>query len=289
MWNANGVSPQEAIKATEAGPVASPLPVPSAGELPPPPPPPPPPGPPPKFDIQEAPAAPASQNGGIGAVFSELNKGEAVTKGLKKVSASEMTHKNPSLRASSTVPEQSSINRAKSPAPRKTPKPEALRTKKPPKKELDGNKWIIENFDNESEPVEIEASISQSILISRCSKTTIRVLGKANAISIDNSPRLSLVIDSLVSSVDVIKSSNFAMQVLGTLPTILMDQVDGAQVYLSKESMNTEVFSSKCSSVNLNIIQGEDDDYKEVALPEQIRTYIDKDGKIVSEIVEHAG
>jgi len=289
VWNANGVSPQEAIKATEASPVASPPPAPAAGGSPPPPPPPPP-GPPPKFDIQEAPAEPA---GGIGAVFSELNKGEAVTKGLKKVSASEMTHKNPSLRASSTVPErsdsQSSINRSKSPAPRKTPKPEALRTKKPPKKELDGNKWIIENFDNESEPVEIEASISQSILISRCSKTTIRVLGKANAISIDNSPRLSLVIDSLVSSVDVIKSSNFALQVLGTLPTILMDQVDGAQVYLSKESMNTEIFSSKCSSVNLNIMQGEDDDYKEVALPEQIRTYIDKDGKIVSEIVEHAG
>jgi adenylyl cyclase-associated protein len=73
-----------------------------------------------------------------------------------------------------------------------------------------------------------------------------------------------------------------------------MDQVDGAQVYLGKESMHTEVFSSKCSSVNLNIIDAgaaddEDGDYKEVPLPEQIRTYIDKDGKVKSEIVEHAG
>lgn len=207
-----------------------------------------------------------------------------------------MTHKNPSLRASSIVPDRSeslsptsSINRTKSPAPRKTPKPESLRTKKPPKKELDGNKWIIEHYDNEAEPIEIEASISQSILISRCNKTTIRIIGKANAISIDNSPRLSLVIDSLVSSVDVIKSSNFALQVLGTLPTILLDQVDGAQMYLGKDSMNTEVFSSKSSSVNLNIISGEDEDYKEVALPEQIRTYIGKNGQLISEIVEHAG
>lgn len=138
--------------------------------------------------------------------------------------------------------------------------------------------------------MEIEASISHSILISRCNKTTIMVKGKANAISVDNSPRLSLVVESLVSSVDVIKSSNFALQVMGTLPTLLMDTVDGAQVYLGKDSLNAEVFSSKCSGINLNILEGGDDgDYKEVPLPEQLRTYINKEGKLVSEIVEHAG
>jgi adenylyl cyclase-associated protein len=144
--------------------------------------------------------------------------------------------------------------------------------------------------------VTIEASMTQSILISRCSKTTIMVKGKANAISIDNSPRLSLVVESLVSSIDVIKSSNFALQVMGTLPTILMDSVDGAQVYLGKESMNTEVYYSKCTGINLNIIDettvtehNEEGDYKEVPLPEQIRSYIGKDGKVASEIVEHAG
>jgi len=117
------------------------------------------------------------------------------------------------------------------------------------------------------------------------------VKGKANAISIDNSPRLSLVIESLVSSIDVIKSSNFALQVMGTLPTLLMDTVDAAQIYLGKESMNTELFTSKCTGINLNIIDdaSEEGDYKELALPEQIRTVIGKGGKITSEIVEHAG
>jgi adenylyl cyclase-associated protein len=121
------------------------------------------------------------------------------------------------------------------------------------------------------------------------------VKGKANAISIDNSPRLSLIVESLVSSVDVIKSTNFALQVTGVLPTLLMDTVDGAQVYLGKESMGTEVFTSKCTGINLNIIDDastdgdEEGDYKEVALPEQMRSYVGKDGKIISEIVEHAG
>ncbi|KAI9745809.1 MAG: hypothetical protein M1818_000490 [Claussenomyces sp. TS43310] len=291
IWNSQGVNPLDALKSLDTVTAPPPAPpAPAAGG--PPPPPPPPPGPPPRFDIVEQPVAPAASTG-INAVFSELNKGEAVTKGLRKVKASEMTHKNPSLRAGATVPTRSesssSIGRAKSPVPGKKPKPESMRTKKPPKKELDGNKWLIENYDNEAEPVVIEASLAHSIMISRCNKVTIMVKGKANAISVDNCVRLSLVIESLVSSVDVIKASNFALQVMGTLPTILMDQVDGAQVYLSKESMNTEVFSSKCSSTNLNVIEGEEDDYKEIALPEQMRTYFGKGGKVVSEIVEHAG
>jgi len=298
-WNPKGTSVEDAIKVVAENQASPPPPHPAAAAGgPPPPPPPPPPGPPPRFEIQDQASAPTptAEVGGLGAVFSELNKGEAVTKGLRKVNANEMTHKNPSLRAGATVPTRSdsqssvsSVSRGKSPAPGKKPKPESMRTKKPSVKKLDSNKWIIENYDGGAEPVEIEASMSHSILISHCNKTTIMVKGKANAISIDNSPRLSLIVESLISSIDVIKSSNFALQVLGTLPTILMDQVDGAQIYLGKDSMNTEVFSSKSSSINLNIIESEEGDYKEVPLPEQIRTYVGKDGKVVSEIVEHAG
>ena len=49
--------------------------------------------------------------------------------------------------------------------------------------------------------------------------------------------------------------------------------------------MHTEVFSSKSSGINLLIIEGEEGDYKEVPLPEQIRTYITAEGKVMSEIV----
>jgi len=83
----------------------------------------------------------------MNAVFGDLNKGADVTKGLRKVDASQMTHKNPSLRANAPIPTRSDSSlRGKSPAPGKKPKPEAMRTKKPPKMELDGNKWIIVRF-----------------------------------------------------------------------------------------------------------------------------------------------
>lgn len=126
-------------KAPEA-PATPPAPAPGAGAPPPPPPP-----PPPSFLVDDAaPASGASKEpSGLGAVFSELNKGEAVTSGLRKVDKSEMTHKNPSLRASATVSDKGPTGRGKSPAPGKKPKPESMRMKKPPKKELDGNKWLI--------------------------------------------------------------------------------------------------------------------------------------------------
>lgn len=238
---------------------------------------------------------PQASSSDMGAVFDQLSRGESVTSGLRKVDKTEMTHKNPSLRASSITPSAPSRSssqtslRGKSPIPGKKPKPESMRTRKPPRKEMEGNKWLIENYDNPSQLLEVDAAINHSILISRCTKTTIRISGKANAISMDNCLQCSLVIDSLVSAVDVIKSPKFELQVLGTLPTILLDQVDGAAIYLSPNSLNTEILTSKCTGVNINVPgRSEDDDYVEQPLPEQLRSIL-RNGKMVTEIVEHAG
>ncbi|KAL8653381.1 MAG: hypothetical protein Q9210_002131 [Variospora velana] len=303
-WNPNGIDPLQATEEVNNPEQSSakppPLRSPAGG--------PPPPPPLPSFN-NPPPPQPMSPNGtsnsrspaDMGAVFDEISRGESVTSKLRKVDPSSQTHKNPSLRAGSAVPSgpirsDSSSSRGKSPIPGTKPKPKSMRTKKPPKKELEGNKWLIEHYDTHSGMLEIPAQISHSILISRCARTTIRVLGKANAISLDNCSQVSLVIDSLVSAVDVIKSPKFELQVLGMLPTIMLDQVDGAAIYLGRESLRTEVFTSKCTGVNLNLPpldgvngeDGEEGDYVERALPEQIKTVI-RDGMIVSEIVEHAG
>ena len=314
-WNKDGdIDPVRAYQEAEPGPVSTTGAngVSSSG------PPPPPPPPLPNFDNSVPPSSSASSQRGVatggdmGAVFEQLNKGESVTSGLKKVDQSQMTHKNPSLRASGSVPEKDSstsptastndISRSRSPGPEIKPKPASMRqnssasqktqTKKDPKKELDGNKWLISNYDSPSQPLEIDVSLTQSILITKCKATTIILKGKANAVSIDNSSKCQLLVDTLISSIDVIKCPGFAVQITGKVPTIMLDQVDGASVYLSKESLETEVFSSKCSSVNVVLPpQDEHDqsaDSTEHPLPEQIRTVV-KGGKLVSEIVEHAG
>lgn len=287
-WNAKGQPLKDVVKAAASAGTSTtsppPPPPPPAGGLPPPPPPP---GPPPVLQINEEKPV-AAKPSGLDAVFSELNKGEAVTKGLRKVDRSEMTHKNPALRAGSTVPDDGS--RGKSPAPARKPKPEVLRAKKPPVKTLDGNKWTVENYDKEPNPIEIEVELSHSVLISKCNNATIILKGKANAVTIENTNRLNLIVDSLVSSVDIVKSQNFALQVLGSIPTVMMDQIDGAQIYFSKESIATKVYHSKSANINLNVLAGEDEDYVEVPLPGQICSYYDPEKKaLVDEIVSHAG
>lgn len=98
------------------------------------------------------------------------------------------------------------------------------------------------------------------------------------------------MVDSLVSTVDVVKAQNFALQVMGTIPTVMMDQVDGAQIYFSKESISTKLFHSKSDGINLNVISSPDDDYKEVPLPSQMCSYYDPEkNDLVNEIVAHAG
>lgn len=147
QWNPQGIDAAEALRqqstpngaAAGFGSSAPPPPPMPAGGLPPLP------GPPPAPTLGGPGKASAPD---MGAVFDQLNQGEAITKGLKKVDPSQQTHKNPALRTQAPVPtrsdSQTSVGRGKSPTPPgKKPKPESMRTKKPPRKELDGNKWII--------------------------------------------------------------------------------------------------------------------------------------------------
>lgn len=290
VWNANGVSPDQGLKELRAagGPAGAPPapPAPAAGGPPPPPPPPPPPLPTIEQLEGSTTPAPKGKAGDMGSVFAEINRGEGVTSGLKKVDKSQMTHKNPSLRQAPVVPvrkDSAGSNRGKSPAPNK--KPESMRTKKPPKKVLDGNKWTIENFENETQPIVIDVERQHSLLISRCNKAQFIINGKANAIQVDGCKRVDIVVDTLVSSVEAVNCQNFRVQVTGSLPVVQLDKVDNSAVILSKESLHTEVYTSKCSGINIDLPPAtEDEDSVECPLPEQLKSYV-KGGKLVTEVV----
>ena len=100
---------------------------------------PPPPGPPPPpmpnrdlFAEESGPDASRAQ------LFASLNKGEDVTKGLKKVTSDMQTHKNPTLRAANTV--QAVEKPSVGPKPGASP---AVAPARPPRMELDGKKWVV--------------------------------------------------------------------------------------------------------------------------------------------------
>ncbi|ODV87939.1 hypothetical protein CANARDRAFT_26116 [[Candida] arabinofermentans NRRL YB-2248] len=282
-FNPKGGSLVDALKGVSA-PSAPVAPATTAGGPPPPPPPPPPPA-----SVYEVKSAEEEEKPtGMNAIFSALNQGEAITSGLRKVDKSEMTHKNPALRAGSSVPAEPTQKKG-SPVPPK--KPSSLTNKpakKAPKKELQDTKWVIANFENESEMITIEAEMHQSVFIANCSSCVIQIKGKANAISINDCKKIGIVIEKAISGVDVIKSSSFELQVMDNVPMISIDQSDSGSIYLSATSLSTAIFTSSTTALNINIPEG--DDMKEMAVPEQFQHTVDPaTGKLVSTIVEHAG
>ncbi|CAE6417508.1 unnamed protein product [Rhizoctonia solani] len=218
------------------------------------------------------------------AVFAQINQGADITKGLRKVNKEEMTHKNPALRASGTVPT------ASGPGPRrpsKPVKPAALQTKKPPKMELSGNKWSIENYENDSAVVVENTELSHVVNIFNCKNTTIQA---NNSISVVNCKKTSVLIESLVASLSITSSPSFTVQITGITPTIQVDNSDSGQIYLSKECLGVEIITAKCSAINVSIpVEGEEDGvFVERAVPEMLRTTV-QNGKLVTNIVEHTG
>jgi len=252
----------------------------SAAAAPPPPPPPPPPA--------TAPAASGGSGAGIGAVFADLNRGTDVTKGLRKVDKSEMTHKNPELRASSVVPPAPASSPTKRPI--RPSKPAALQGKKPAKFALEGNKWVIEYQENESGLVVPDAQLSQTVNLYGCKNITIQVKGKVNAVNLVNCTKTSILVESVISSVSLTNSPSFALQITGMAPTIQIDSTDSGQIYLSKACLGVEILTAKCSAINVSLpVDGEEEGiFVERAIPEMLRTTV-AGGKLVTSIVEHSG
>lgn len=138
------------------------------GSVPPPPGPPPPPMPSGQLFAEESAAEQSRAK-----LFAELNKGEDVTKGLKRVTADMQTHKNPSLRGAA-APAPVASKPGLSPKPALAPK---AAPEKPPRKELEGKKWMIEYQKNQTNLVISETEMNQVVYIFKCEGSTVQVKG----------------------------------------------------------------------------------------------------------------
>ena len=140
-------------------------------------------------------------------LFGELNKGGDITSGLKKVEKSQMTHKNPELRASGVV--------------KAVEKEEKVVNKKPAVLELQGSKWAVENQVGNKNIVIEETNLKQVIYIFNCQNSVVQIKGKVNSVSLDNCSKTAVVIDSVVSTVDTVNCKSIQLQITGSAPTVI--------------------------------------------------------------------
>ncbi|WFD45236.1 suppressor of rasval19 [Malassezia psittaci] len=287
-WNSKGVSLQEYANQQSSAQNAQAKGAMSSSAPPPAPPAPPvdvsapaaPPAPP-------APAAPPSGTlpssapiGGMDAVFGQINQGENITQTLRHVDKSQPLSK--SADPKKQVPSQTVV-----------PSSESTKlSKKAPIKTLDGNKWTIEKFVQETIVVE-PTEINHTINIFACDNCVIEIKGKVNAVSLVSCKKTSILIESVVSSLEITRCQSFTAQITGFTPTILVDNTDGGQVYLSEDSIKTQLTASKSSALNVSVpVLGVPGEYEELALPEQLMHTFgrrENSATCATKVVQHFG
>ncbi|XP_075236039.1 adenylyl cyclase-associated protein 1 isoform X2 [Lycorma delicatula] len=205
------------------------------------------------------------------ALFAEINQGENITRNLKKVTADMQTHKNPGLRSG--------------PAPFKAPASTGAPTtalvkppaNKPPVFARDGKKWLVEHQHKNQNLIIDEAEMNNVVYMYGCTESTLTVKGKLNSVFLDSCKKSAVVFDSLVSSIEFVNCQSVQMQVLGKVPTISIDKTDGCQIYLSKDSLEVEIISSKSSEMNV-LVPKANGDFAEFPVPEQFKTTVKPTG-----------
>lgn len=237
----------------------------TAGSMPPPPPPPPAAGampPPPPPPIGNFSSITDSADAARSALLRDLNQGTDITKSLRKVTKEDRS-------SVLTTPMSDRSSRSKTPDPRATPAMNRI-----PKFEFEGRKWVLEYHTNQTqEQFIIQATeMNQSVNIYRCEKIMVIVQGKVNSITVDSCKKLSLVFDDIVSLVEFINCQSIQAQPMSKVPTITVDKTDGIQLFLRKESLDVELVSAKSAEINVCVIDEKTGDYKEHAIPEQLKT-----------------
>ncbi|KAF9144625.1 hypothetical protein BGX30_012176 [Mortierella sp. GBA39] len=221
----------------------------------------------------------------MSAVFAQLNQGETITSHLRPVDNTRAPRR----------PSGSGTSRA-----------EGKSSSKVPRMALEGNKWIIEHFENNNDVVLDGAELGQSVYIFGCQNSTIQIKTKVTTVAMDSCTKTGLCVESLITSLDVVNSKSVQLQILGNAPTVNLDKVDSCMVYLSRECMDTTgIFTTKTSGVNVltpaqvpeqqqqqqtaattaeGISTTESIEYVERSVPEQLFTRM-VDGKMVTSIV----
>jgi adenylyl cyclase-associated protein len=197
------------------------------------------------------------------AMFAELNKGSAITEGLK------VAERKPKGQVSTGEPLQPKTVATTTTAEQAKPK-----APKAPKKYLKDN-WFVENFTDDRTLVIDEAEMGQSVFIDNCHKCCVQVKGKVKSIIISNCSHLGVVFDNVVSTVEAVNTKTLTIQAKIHAPSVVLDKCERVKVYLAK-NLETDIVSSMVSELNISYLLDDDDNYaKDYPVTEQFLTRFD--------------
>jgi adenylyl cyclase-associated protein len=224
-------------------------------------------------------APPPKPPGASGAVnlFAELNKGGAITSGLKTVTKDMQTWRK---EYKGDAPAGAPVKKAAGGFSRASDAP-----KGPPKLEYQshGAKWLVENQTADAGTVLVEISdIKQNVYIYGCIGATIDVKGKCKSIVLDSCKKTNINFDEVFSTIETVNSSRIKILCREKCAAAAIDKTDGIVLTLPASSLETPITASKSSEMNVQF-PGPDGDLVEKPIPEQ---YVHRilDGKVTADV-----
>jgi adenylyl cyclase-associated protein len=219
--------------------------------------------PPPPDKVENIP--PDDSNSGMAAVMNELVSGSIH---LKKVTDDMKTKNRKNEDESGVVPVTPAV-----PKPELHPQPKVASSSAPilqPVCEIQRSNWVVENYVNHPGVLKLEnCDMKQIVYVSKCTNSTIYVDCKVKSITLDGCKRVNLIVNSVISSVELVNCERCKVHSVNELPSLCIDKCSGVTVTLSPASINCEFTTSKSSEMNVAIPIGTDGDYKELPIPEQ--------------------
>lgn len=95
--------------------------------------------------------------------------------------------------------------------------------------------------------------LQQTVYMYNCKNSLVKISGKVNSIVVDKCVGCGVVVDDVVSSVEIINSRDVDCQVINVCASIIIENTEGMKVYVSEAGMDKlEVYSSKSSNILIN-------------------------------------
>ena len=222
---------------------------------------------------QAAPVAAAVSKGGSGvALFAALNKGGAITSGLKTVTKEMQTWRSEYKGGDAQMPIPV--------APVVTKRPTADVVKGPPKLEFQAatSKWVVENQTDAAGVLEVKVTDKkESVYIYGCVGASISITGKCKSIVVDGCKKTKVLFDTAMASCEVVNCQRMQIQCREKVAAVAIDKTDGIIVFLPTTSLDTEIVASKSSEMNLSWPDA-NGDLIEKPIPEQYKHRVKGNG-----------
>jgi adenylyl cyclase-associated protein len=161
--------------------------------------------------------------------------------------------------------------------------------KKPPKKELQGNQWYIENYGKEVLKFEgDDVQPNYGFALIKCQDTTLVVDGKCKTLLLENCSNIKIVCSSILASIEILNSKKITVTIKEICPQVNIERCQGIHLYLFPSAKACKVHSTCSQSMVVHYPRegaGEEDEWLDIAIPETNVTQI-KNDKLVSEALE---